>query len=45
MPVQQRSDGEQPEEELPLIGRSPAMQDIYRTLARLMVTDHRTDQR
>jgi len=27
------------EEELPLIGRSPAMQDIYRTLARLMGTD------
>ena len=25
--------------ELPLIGRSPAMQDIYRTLARLMPTD------
>jgi two-component system nitrogen regulation response regulator GlnG len=39
MPVQQRSDAEQPEENLPLIGRSPAMQDIYRTLARLMVTD------
>jgi len=28
-----------PEEKLPLIGRSPAMQEIYRTLARLMVTD------
>ncbi len=27
------------EEELPLIGRSAAMQDIYRTLARLMQTD------
>ncbi|MBS27495.1 MAG: nitrogen regulation protein NR(I) [Alphaproteobacteria bacterium] len=27
------------EEELPLIGRSPAMQDIYRVLARLMNTD------
>lgn len=27
------------EETLPLIGRSPAMQDIYRTLARLMGTD------
>lgn len=27
------------EEELPLIGRSPAMQEIYRTLARLMSTD------
>ena len=31
--------GEQPEETLPLIGRSPAMQEIYRTVARLMVTD------
>ncbi len=29
----------QGEEELPLIGRSPAMQEIYRTLARLMGTD------
>jgi len=27
------------EEKLPLIGRSPAMQEIYRTLARLMGTD------
>lgn len=27
------------EEKLPLIGRSPAMQDIYRILARLMATD------
>ncbi len=27
------------EEHLPLIGRSPAMQEIYRTLARLMPTD------
>ena len=27
------------EEDLPLIGRSPAMQDIYRTIARLMQTD------
>ncbi|MCB1490865.1 MAG: nitrogen regulation protein NR(I) [Rhodobiaceae bacterium] len=27
------------EEEMPLIGRSPAMQDIYRVLARLMQTD------
>ncbi len=27
------------EETLPLIGRSPAMQEIYRTLARLMPTD------
>ncbi|NQW00125.1 MAG: nitrogen regulation protein NR(I) [Rhodospirillales bacterium] len=30
---------ESSEEALPLIGRSPAMQDIYRTLARLMGTD------
>ncbi len=30
---------EVPEEHLPLIGRSPAMQEIYRTLARLMATD------
>jgi len=28
-----------PEDNLPLIGRSPAMQEIYRTLARLMSTD------
>jgi len=27
------------DEKLPLIGRSPAMQDIYRTIARLMQTD------
>ncbi len=34
------SDGDDnPAEELPLIGRSPAMQEIYRTLARLMGTD------
>ena len=31
--------GRDPEERLPLIGRSAAMQDIYRTLARLMGTD------
>src|SRR5260221_4474033 len=30
---------EEPEEQLPLIGRSPAMQEIYRVLARLMGTD------
>ena len=30
---------EDPDEALPLIGRSPAMQEIYRTLARLMGTD------
>ena len=29
----------EPDENLPLIGRSPAMQDIYRVLARLMGTD------
>ncbi len=29
----------EPEEQLPLIGRSPAMQEIYRVLARLMGTD------
>ncbi len=28
-----------PEEKLPLVGRSPAMQDIYRTVARLTTTD------
>jgi two-component system, NtrC family, nitrogen regulation response regulator GlnG len=38
-PPQHQGDGEPPEEKLPLIGRSPAMQEIYRTLARLMVTD------
>jgi two-component system nitrogen regulation response regulator GlnG len=31
--------GEQREENLPLIGRSPAMQDVYRVMARLMNTD------
>ena len=30
---------DQPEEEMPLIGRSPAMQDVYRVMARLMNTD------
>ena len=30
---------EDTDDQLPLIGRSPAMQDIYRTLARLMGTD------
>jgi two-component system nitrogen regulation response regulator GlnG len=33
------SAGEEAEEQLPLIGRSPAMQEIYRVLARLMGTD------
>jgi two-component system, NtrC family, nitrogen regulation response regulator GlnG len=30
---------DEPEEPLPLIGRSPAMQEIYRAIARLMGTD------
>jgi two-component system nitrogen regulation response regulator GlnG len=30
---------EEPTENIPLVGRSPAMQDIYRVLARLMQTD------
>ncbi|HSR71651.1 MAG TPA: nitrogen regulation protein NR(I) [Kiloniellales bacterium] len=33
------SEAEGGDDRLPLIGRSPAMQDIYRTLARLMGTD------
>jgi two-component system nitrogen regulation response regulator GlnG len=32
-------DSEEPEERLPLVGRSPAMQEIYRTVARLTTTD------
>jgi two-component system nitrogen regulation response regulator GlnG len=32
-------DGDEVEEQLPLIGRSPAMQEIYRVLARLMGSD------
>jgi two-component system nitrogen regulation response regulator GlnG len=32
-------EAEQADEQLPLIGRSPAMQEIYRVLARLMGTD------
>ncbi len=32
-------DDDAPDEKLPLIGRSPAMQEIYRVLARLMGTD------
>ncbi len=31
--------GTETDEQLPLIGRSPAMQEIYRVLARLMATD------
>src|SRR3546814_9969684 len=34
-----RPTGADGEEQLPLIGRSPAMQEIYRVLARLMPTD------
>jgi two-component system nitrogen regulation response regulator GlnG len=37
--VASAANGDEPEEQLPLIGRSPAMQDIYRVLARLMQTD------
>jgi two-component system nitrogen regulation response regulator GlnG len=33
------SAGEQPAEDIPLVGRSAAMQEIYRVLARLMQTD------
>jgi two-component system nitrogen regulation response regulator GlnG len=33
------ADGPEMQENLPLIGRSPAMQEIYRVLARLMSTD------
>src|SRR3569623_628018 len=32
-------DADEPAETMPLVGRSPAMQDIYRALARLMQTD------
>jgi len=34
-----RRQNDEMEDDLPLIGRSPAMQEIYRTLARLMSTD------
>lgn len=37
--VQDPAERLEDEEQLPLIGRSPAMQDIYRVLARLMGTD------
>ena len=37
--INQQRSADEMEEALPLIGRSPAMQDIYRTLARLMPTD------
>ncbi|WP_407051085.1 nitrogen regulation protein NR(I) [Methyloraptor flagellatus] len=40
-PKQKRADkdGQPDQEGIPLVGRSPAMQDIYRVLARLMQTD------
>ncbi len=38
-PAKPSASGESPNEDLPLIGRSPAMQEIYRILARLMSTD------
>jgi two-component system nitrogen regulation response regulator GlnG len=38
-PVSTTSDEETDDEQLPLIGRSPAMQEIYRSIARLMGTD------
>ena len=34
-----RGAGRRPGDNIPLVGRSPAMQDIYRVLARLMQTD------
>ncbi len=37
--INQKLSKDEMEEALPLIGRSPAMQEIYRTLARLMPTD------
>jgi two-component system nitrogen regulation response regulator GlnG len=37
-PVEEGEEG-QPEEKLPLVGRSAAMQEIYRTVARLTTTD------
>lgn len=38
-PSRSEAPGEAADDGLPLIGRSPAMQEIYRTLARLMGTD------
>ena len=38
-PMPHNPDGHDPDEQLPLIGRSQAMQEIYRVLARLMGTD------
>ena len=38
-PTAAAAEGEEQEERLPLVGRSPAMQEIYRTVARLTTTD------
>jgi two-component system nitrogen regulation response regulator GlnG len=38
-PAEAQSESEEAEERLPLVGRSPAMQEIYRTVARLTTTD------
>jgi len=38
-PAKTAREDEEPGETMPLVGRSPAMQDIYRALARLMQTD------
>ena len=38
-PATPAAEKEAPEEKLPLVGRSPAMQEIYRTVARLTTTD------
>ncbi|MBV9860752.1 MAG: nitrogen regulation protein NR(I) [Alphaproteobacteria bacterium] len=38
-PARGDAEAEEVEEQLPLIGRSPAMQEVYRVLARLMGTD------
>ena len=38
-PAEKASADQAPGEALPLIGRSPAMQEIYRVMARLMATD------
>ena len=38
-PVRATDEGPASEDSLPLIGRSPAMQGVYRVLARLMATD------
>jgi len=38
-PADEAEPGEKPAEALPLIGRSQAMQEVYRVMARLMTTD------